>query len=197
MARREDIDNSSDPFFITGRDTGSVQTQMVRGASVKIHRAASESMGKSVSVEFLDPNMVEDWVPDEVQLKGTEGGSMTGFARYAEMYGGQYGDQARFPIEASMGPISDVERKRIIEATDPNASMPDPRRRIHRDPDTYIPENVAEVDRLSESDSFFGKDKVEPETDAVLERMKHVDRVKESVDYKTSRAVPIKVIRRS
>lgn len=196
MARREELDRSDDPFFVTSRNEGATKTQLVRGAPVKIHRAAgtgsfSQSEGVDTRVEWLDPNSVEDWVPDASELVGAEASGLSGFGRHAQVFGDEYTEQARFPIE------SRLDEKRIIEAADPNAAMPDPRRRIKTDPVTRIPENVAEVDRMSESDNFFGADKVVPETDAVLERMKNVDRTRERVDYGASKAMPIKVIRRT
>lgn len=189
------VDDSGGPFFITARDEGKVETQIVHGAPVKIHRATgdgtfSQSKGIETQIDWLDPAMVEDWVPDESDLIGTESSGLSGVGRHMELYGDQYKEQARFPIEASL------DEKRIIEAADPNATMPDPRRRIKTDPVTRIPENVAEVDRMAESDNFFGKDKAESETATVLERMQTVDRVRERVDYKNSKAMPIKVIRR-
>jgi len=200
MARRDDdISIADDPFFVTGRGGDRTQTQVVTGAPVKIYRAAgsgsfSQSGGVEVDIEWLE-RPADDWVPNESELADTVGSDMSGFARYAALYGDQHPDQARFPIESSL-PTPEME-KRILEAADANETSPDPRRRIHRDPVTQVPENFAAVDRMSESDSFFGKDKVEPETDAVLQRMKHVERTRERVDYKTSKAMPIKVIRRS
>lgn len=194
MART--VDSSNEPFFVTGRDVGNVKTQVVRGAPVKIYRGTggggfSQSEGIDAQIEWLDPNTVEDWVPDDSELVGSERSGMSGFGRHAQMYGDQYEEQARFPIESSLN------EQRIIEAADPNATMPDPRRRIRTDPVTRVPENIAEVDRLPESDSFFGKDKPEAETTTVLDRMQNVDRVRERVDYKASKAVPIKVVRRT
>lgn len=203
MARVYDDDYSGSSHFVTSRDVGGVKREIVYGAPVKIHRAASQSMGKDVSVEWLDRNAVEDWTPSEKELSGIGNSKASGFARYAELYGDVYEDQGRFPVEnifpssgGFLDSLTELERQRIVEAADPSTSLPDPRRRIHRDPVSRVPENFAAIDRTSESDRFYGKDKVS-ETDVVLERMKHVDRGRERVDYRVSKAVPIKIVRGS
>jgi len=193
MARREDADYSNEPYFVTGRDAGGVQSKVVTGTPVKIHRAASQSFGKDVTVEYVERPMVGDWVPGERELGGTENSAASGFARYAEMFGEMHGDQAMYPIEGTIGPPSPQEEARILEAASDDQSLMG--RRVERDPLTRVPENFAAVDRLPESDKFFGQDKIVPETDAVLERMKDVDRGRERVDYKASKAVPIKIMR--
>lgn len=192
MARREDEDYSSEPYFVTGKDVGGVQREVVRGTSVKIHRAASQSFGKDVTVEYVERPKVDDWIPGEQELKDANSAA-TGFARYAEMYGEIHEDQGMYPIEHVLGAPSPQEEAHILaKASDDQSLMG---RRVERDPLTRVPENFAAVDRLPESDKFFGQDKIVPETDAVLERMKDVDRGRERVDYKTSKAVPIKIMR--
>lgn len=193
MARQDNIDHSGEPYFVTGRDVGNTQRQVVTGAPVKIYRAASQSFGKDVTVEYVERPNAGGWVPGEDELADIENSAASGFARYAEVYGEEYQDQAMYPIERITGPPSPMEEKRILEAAAADQGLMG--RRVQRDPFTRVPENVAEVDRMSESDKLYGKDKIVQETDAVLERMEHVDSGREGVDYKTSKAVPIKIIR--
>jgi len=192
MAREETY---ADGHFVGSRDIGGVQKQIVYGAPVKIHRAASESMGKDVHVEVLDRHSAGDWSLSEQDVAEVANGKPSGFARFAEMYGDTFRDQNRFPIEGTLGTISKAEESRILEAADGKQGLMGVGRRVQRDPVTNIPENIAEIDRMSESNMFFGKDKPEAETTTVLERMKHVDRGREKVDYRTSTAIPIKIMR--
>jgi hypothetical protein len=151
------------------------------------------NVGKSnwqVNVEVLDPTTVNDWVPSEGDLRGIKDSKVSGFARYAELYGSLQEDSG------FLGSLSEGEEKRIREAADVDQGLILRSRRLQRDPVTRVPENFAAIDRTPESDRFFGEDKVEPETVTVLDRMEKVDRGREGVDYKTSKAVPIKMLRR-
>ena len=182
---------ANDPYFTNTRDTG-VKTQYVKNAPVRITRAADGSRGKEVKSELIDISDVDDWLPDERDIP--DGGKPSGFAAHAEMHGDLNSYEDEYPIDRlsrtnavpldakSLMSRDDAARKRVA--------------RVHIDPVTHVPDNFAAIDRMPESDRFYGKDKEEAETTDAMERAEKVDRTMERVDYKSSKSVPIKMIRR-
>jgi len=179
-----------DPYFVSARDTGKVKTQIVRDAPQRITRAAAGSRGKDVAVETVSRmGVVDNWISD---LEVPEGGKESGFAEYVERMGGlQEGDL--YPIEHVADVLSPSEERKIIESRDAASARI---ARVHKDPVSGVPDNWAAMDRLPESDKFFGKDKDISETETAMNRAEQVDRGRERVDYKKSKAVPIKMVRR-
>jgi len=191
-------DNSNSDLFI-GAKTGfeGARRKEVRGASVKITRAASQSFGKSTHVEMIGyvPEGGDlDWVEDNVDRIGKDelgAGVPSKFGIYADTQEKQGG--VPLPIEASFGMLTEADeddiRKSAAQGSDPL------RRRVTRDPVTRIPENTSWADRQPESDNFFGEEKPVREFDSVRQRQNTVERKRESVDYGTASAIPIKVMR--
>lgn len=171
------------------------KTKIVRGASQRITRAVPGSQGKAIQVEEIDYTdqflQAENWVED---LAGPATGPMSGFGKWEKDYG-PIEDQRRFPVDHMLGPLTEVEEKRIL-AEESRGSNFMSEARVTRDPVTRIPDNVAEQDPRAESDAFFGSDKYPRQFDNVMKRYDDVDRTQEQVDYPTSTAMPIKVIRR-
>lgn len=190
----------SNPYFTSNVPIGASQgkTQIVRGASQRITRAVPGSQGKEIRAEVIDYTdefiQAEDWVRD---LADTGEGPRSGFGKWESNNGELYSSAApgRFPVEHMLGPLSDAEEKQLRTSEDRGSGLMSSAR-VSRDPVTRIPENVAEQDPRAESDSFFGSDKYPRQLDNVMKRYDEVDRPREQVDYKDSKAIPIKVIRR-
>ena len=198
MARTLNDDSIVDEASVVGHLTAALpqidrtSTKIVRGATQRIVKAVSGSQGKQVHVVEINPPSLrdnDDWFPADEEVPFT--GPQTGFATYeAERSGQDSLDYERYPIERQLDPIA--EEKRILAAADRIAQA----ERVLQDPKTKLPSNWAATDRLSESDKFYGKDKQEAETTTVMERMKHIDRTKEKVNYDKAKVVPITFIGR-
>ncbi len=188
----------SNPYFtnVPATRAPSGGTQIVRGASQRITRAVPGSQGKDVRAEIIDYTdrflQAENWVTD---LVDTGDGPKSGFGKWENNNADLYGDQRRFPVEHILGPLSAVEEKQLRDTEDRGGDLMS-EARVSRDPVTLIPSNVAEQDTREESDKFFGSDKYPRQFDNVMKRYDDVDRTQEQVDYRDSRAIPIKVIRR-
>jgi len=190
----------SNPYFTSNVPMGASQgkTQIVRGASQRITRAVPGSQGKEIRAEVIDYTeefiQAEDWVRD---LDDTGAGPRSGFGKWESNNAELYDSAApgRFPVEHMLGPLSAVEEKQLRTSEDRGSGLMNSAR-VARDPVTRIPDNVAEQDSRSESDTFFGSDKYPRQLDNVMKRYDEVDRTQEKVDYKDSKAMPIKVIRR-
>ena len=183
--------NNNEPYFVADRDVGQIKTQLVRNAPVKITRAATGSRGQDTTVEFIEPTRdVYDWAPDDNDIPND--GKLSGFGAYKDRFGEQQEEDSLYPIDyMTKEALSPAEERRILLSKDAASER---LARIHRDPVTRVPENFAAVDRMPESDSFYGNDKTEAETTTTMNRAKDVDRGMERVDYKKSKSVPIKMI---
>jgi hypothetical protein len=179
---------------------GEGERRVVKNPPLRITRAASQSFGKQTKTEFVeDPDLEnwEDWVPGDID-RIEEGDPLRRYANVPSKFGmwadryAQVADTRQFPVESMFGELSEEEEKRVLE----RASQRDPfGSRVRRDPVTRIPENVSWADPLSESDKFFGEEKYPRQFERTLNRMEQVDRKQERVDYRSSRAIPIKVVR--
>jgi len=181
----------NDPF-ISVRDRGSVQTKLVSGPSLRVTRAASMSFGKNAKVEevaYIPENIpIEEWFSNDLD-KNLEPSPGTGFgtwyvANKDTLLANSY------PIENYLDNAKEVDR--IKEAAAPDVKF---RSRIHRDPLTNIPSNVAEVDRSAESTSFFGALNNHNELEEIIERSNQVTRLPEHVDYVKAKSIPIKFMK--
>lgn len=188
----------SNPYFTNNASAARASrggTKIVRGATQRITRAVPGSQGKNIQVEEIDYTnqyiQAENWMRD---LGGESVGPMSGFGRWEKVNEG-IEDQRRFPVDHMLGPLSDAEEKQLL-ASESRSRDNSVEARITRDPVTRIPDNVAEQDPRAESDAFFGSDKYPRQFDNVMKRYDEVDRPQEKVDYPTSKAIPIKVIRR-
>jgi len=188
-----------DPYFTNvipgSRDEG--PRKIVRGAAQRIIRAVPGSQGQEVREERIDYVPSDDWLPDDIdRVDPSEPGSgvATGFGKWMQTEGSVY-DQGRFPIESSLGSLSPNEERRLLDVTNGERRLMS-QAEVKRDEVTRIPDNVSWQDPQAESDKFFGSEKRPRELDQVLDRMKEVDRGKEQVDYRRSKAIPIKVLRR-
>lgn len=188
----------SNPYFTNNVPAvGAPQggTRIVRGASQRITRAVPGSQGKNIQVEEIDYTdrytQAENWVED---LSYERGGPTTGYGRWEKVNEGLE-DQRRFPVDHMLGSLSNVEEKQIL-ASEGRIRDNTVEARVTIDPVTRIPDNVAEQDPRAESDAFFGSDKYPRQLDNVMKRYDEVDRPQEKVDYPSSTAIPIRVIRR-
>lgn len=190
----------SNPYFTNNTPMGASKgkTQIVRGASQRITRAVPGSQGKEIRAEVIDYTeefiQAEDWVRD---LTDTGEGPRSGFGKWESNNAALYDSAApgRFPVEHMLGPLSASEEKQLRTSEDRGGGLMGTAR-VERDPVTRIPDNVAEQDPRAESDAFFGSEKYPRQFDNVMKRYDEVDRTQEKVDYKDSKAIPIKVIRR-
>lgn len=182
------------PYFTNNIPASPGETKIVRGASQRITRAVPGSQGKEVRVERVDYTdrflQAEDWVED---LGGPATGPQSGFGKW-ESVNAEIEDQRRLPVDHMLGPLTDVEKKQLLASEGRGGSLMN-EARVTRDPVTLIPENVAEQDPRAESDVFFGSDKYPRQFGNVMKRYDGVDRTQEQVDYRDSKAIPIKVIR--
>jgi len=188
----------SNPYFTSNIPAGKAaqgDPRVVRGATLRITRAAPGSQGKDVQEELIGYTdrfiQAENWVTD---LSDTDTGPASGFGKWEDVNGPIEG-QRRFPIDHMLGPLSTAEEKQLLATEDRGGSLMSAAR-VTQDPVTRIPDNVAEQDPRSESDVFFGSDKYPRQLDNVMKRYEDVDRTQEQVDYRDSKAMPIKVIRR-
>jgi len=185
MRMAKEFETSTVVSHITApiREGGGI-TQLVSGAPVKIVKARPGSRGQDTEVTVVNPPP-DDWIPTDLSIP--ERGRETGFAEFYRMYKSAYeSDTDTYPVE---GMLDESEYKRILEAAEKQTD----RFRVSRDPVTKVPNNWAAIDRQPDSDKFFGDNK-EPETDAALNRIQFIEQPKEKVDYKTSKAVPIKFL---
>jgi hypothetical protein len=193
---------AGDPYFtnvnLKSRDEG---PKIVRGASQRIIRAVPGSQGQEVREEtigYAEKAQFEDWLPDDIdQVDAGEPGSgtATGFGRWMRTEGSLQ-DQRRFSIENTLGPLNPNEERRILDAAPEREQRLMSQAEVSRDEVTRIPDNVSWQDPQAESDRFFGSEKRPRELDRALDRIKDVDQGKEQVDYRKSKAIPIKVLRR-
>jgi hypothetical protein len=171
------------------------EPKVVRGASLRITRATPGSQGKDVREEIIDYTnrftQAEDWVGN---LSGTDEGPASGFGRWEDTYS-ETESLGRFPIDHMLGSLSDAEEKQLLQSEGRGGNLMS-KARVTRDPVTLIPDNIAEQDPRAESDAFFGSDKYPRQLENVMKRYDDVDRMQEQVDYKDSKAMPIKIIRR-
>ena len=184
--------NENELYFIADRDVGQVKTQLVRNAPVKITRAATGSRGQDTTVEFIEPTRdIIDWAPGDNDVPND--GKPSKFAAWQELNGEMQEEDSLYPIDymtrTEMSPAE--ERRILLNSKDAGRAR---LARVHIDPVTRVPENFAAVDRMPESDSFYGNDKEEAETTTTMQRAKNVDRGMERVDYKKSKSVPIKMV---
>lgn len=188
-----------DPYFtnVNKESRNEGPRKIVRGASQRIIRAVPGSQGQEVREEIIDYDRPDDWLDDDIdQVDPSEPGSgvATGFGKWMKTEGSLL-DQRRFPIENTSGSLSPDEERRLLDITNGEQRLMS-EAEVRRDDVTRIPDNVSWQDPQAESDKFFGSEKRPRELDRVLDRMKEVDRGKEQVDYRKSRAIPIKVLRR-
>lgn len=189
----------SNPYFtntVPAAGASQGRTSIVRGASQRIIRAVPGSQGKEVRAEVIDYTdqflQAENWVNNDLDDSGS--GPMSGFGKWEKVNEG-IEDQGRFPIDHILGSLSEEEERHIAEAERRGGNLMS-EARVERDPVTRIPSNVAEQDPRAESDKFFGSEKYPRQFDNVMKRYDEVDRGTEQVDYKSSKAIPIKVVRR-
>lgn len=187
-----------EPYFTNtvpkSRDEG--PQKIVRGASQRIIRAVPGSQGREVREDVIDYAQPDNWLPDDIdRVDPSEPGSgvATGFGRWMQIEGSLL--QSSFPARSSFGSLSPNEEHRILEVTEREQQLMS-EAEVKRDEVTRIPDNVSWQDPQAESDKFFGGEKRPRELAQVLDRMKEVDRGREQVDYRKSKAIPIKILRR-
>jgi len=191
--------SSDDSHFVSAPRVDSRERKVVSNPPMKLTKAASCSFGKTTRAELVeyDPSMEEweNWIPNDIDIVDPRepGASiLTGFGERTQL-AERTSDSRFFPIEHAFGELTENDRMDILQ----KAAQGDPlARRIRRDPVTRIPENTSWADPTAESDKFYGADKHPKQFDPVLDRMKTVDRGRERVDYRSSKAIPIKVVRR-
>jgi len=192
---------AGDPYFTNvPKSRGDGPQKIVQGASQRIIRAVPGSQGQEVSeerIDYVQKEQYEDWLPDDIDRVSSDtpgSGVATGFGRWMQTEG-SFRDQRHFPIENAFRPLDPNEESRLLAGTK-NEQRLMSEAEVSRDEVTRIPDNVSWQDPQAESDKFFGSEKRPRELDQVLDRMKEVDRGKEQVDYRRSKAIPIKVLRR-
>jgi len=190
---------ASDPYFtnISPNVRNEGPQKIVRGASQRIIRAVPGSQGREQYEDVIDYTKPNDWLSDDIgQVDPSDPGAgvATGFGKWMQTEGSIY-DQRSFPVEHVLRAPNPVEERHILAAAAGDSRLMS-QAEVKRDPLTRIPDNVAWQDPQAESDRFFGGEKYPRQLDRTLDRMREVDRGPERVDYKKSKAIPIKFIRR-